>query len=125
MKKQKQKLASEWSRKTPLYMDKKDKRYKKHLEQLKSRGFSDSETWSLYSVIAEFIIPRLKRFKEINNGYPYGLTMKEWNTTIDKMVFAFEYLLDDERMSKFPEADDIKVQEGLRLFSEYFRALWW
>ena len=45
-----------------------NKRYWKFLWQRWTRGFDDSETWSLYDTIARFILPRLKRFKEIADG---------------------------------------------------------
>ena len=34
-------LISEWSHKSPMYIDKSDKRYKKHAKQLKTNGFSE------------------------------------------------------------------------------------
>jgi hypothetical protein len=87
------KLHSKWSVKKPLYITKKDKRYAKHLKQLKERGFSDTETWSLYSVLSDFILPRLKRFKEVTNGFPStgDMTMEKWYEILDKMIFAFEW----------------------------------
>ena len=51
----------------PMYITPADKRYDKNKKQLKQKGFSDSETWSLYNSIAEFIIPRLIRFKALSS----------------------------------------------------------
>lgn len=44
------------------------KRFWKFLRQRITRGWDDSETWSLDSKITEFILPRLKRFKEIRKN---------------------------------------------------------
>ncbi len=66
--KKKQKYEYMWSLKKPMYIDKTDKRYNKHMKQLKTVGFSDSETWSLHSTIAMFVLPRLIRFKEVTKG---------------------------------------------------------
>ena len=124
-------LKSKWSLKSPLYLKKSDKRYKRHLKQLKDNGFSDSETWGLDSVIAEFILPRLKRFKEVTNGFPSTLTEAKWDAILDDMIFAFEWdLLDDndeyEKMSeKEKKAGWDRYNKGIRLFAEYFRELWW
>lgn len=99
-----------------------DKREKKFIKQRIKNGFDDSETWSLYSTIAQFIYPRLKRYKEVNNGTPMGLTENEWNDILDKMIFSFKYANDDsieerENYSKF--------EEGINLFAKYFLQLWW
>jgi len=121
-KKKNNKYKSNWSLKKPLYLNKADRRYKKHLKQLKKWGFSDSETWSLNLVIAEFILPRLKRFREIDIGMPGCLTESKWEEILDKMIFAFENIVKDEIYSK---TIDIKIGSGLRLFGKYFRYLWW
>jgi hypothetical protein len=127
----KKSLHSEWSLKKPLYVEKKDKRYAKHLKQLKENGFSDSETWSLDSVICQFILPRLIRFKEVNNGFPIGLTEQEWNDILDKMIFSLDWSLNWEEdkydaLSKEEQAVMWKrYDEGIALFSKHFRDLWW
>ena len=122
---------SEWSRKTPLFIKKNDKRYKKHAAQLKKDGFSDSETWALDSCICKFILPRLKRFKKVNIGYPGGdVTWEAWNEILDKMIFAFEWSLtceDECRILSQDEQDKMwaNFEEGMSLFAQYFRHLWW
>jgi hypothetical protein len=124
----KQKLTSRWSLKEPLYLEKTDKRYKAHLKELKETGFSHAETWGLNSVIAEFILPRLKRFKEVQNGYPSNLTEYQWNIILDKMIFAFDWALTHEDKDRSEEEfkDGFKkFDEGMKLFSENFMDLWW
>ena len=127
-----QKLTSKWSMKKPLYIDKKDKRYKKYVKQLKKSGFCDCETWNLDSIISEFILPRLKRFKKINNGFPPDLTPEKWDAIIDEMIFAFEWNnVDDiseeyEKLGKKKQMANWKRHaEGLKLFAKHFRDLWW
>ena len=123
--------TSKWSLKEPLYVEKTDKRYKSHLTDLKKFGFSHSETWSLDSVVSEFILPRLKCFKQVNNGVPHGFTESQWNEIIDDMIFAFEWNLtceDDENLDldkKIQKANWKRYSEGLKLFAKYFRDLWW
>jgi hypothetical protein len=125
-------IKSEWSLKKPLYLDKKDKRYSKHLKQLKTYGFSDGETWSLDSVICRFILPRLIRFREIAGGYPGGeMTRQKWDETLDKMIFSFDWSVncDKEIYSKISqhalEQNWKKYEEGMALFAKWFRQLWW
>ena len=120
-----------WVTKKPLYIDKKDKRYKEYVKQLKKDGLSNTETWCLTSVIASFVLPRLIRFKEVTNGYPHGLTEEKWNEILDKMIFAFEWALANDELENHELSDKIKddnwkkYKEGMELFAEWFMALWW
>ncbi len=115
---------------------------------LKKQGsyVNPKETWSLDITFAKYIIPRLKKFKELNNGYP-GIE------ALDKMIQAFEYVIDwDEYWLDDPRYDytdimfgddkelyesivenkrmeDIRrltaINEGLQLFAKYYMNLWW
>ncbi len=60
---------------------------------------------------------------------------EKWNSILDKMIWSFEQILDTEAEFKFFEdrkKPDLegrldyydKVQEGLTLFGQYYRALW-
>jgi hypothetical protein len=92
--------------------------------QRRSRGWDDSETWSLDSTASEFILPRLKRFKTITIAYPGDLTPGSWDEILDKMIAAFEFGASEERWSASQE-EYAKHQEGLDLFAQYFWHLWW
>lgn len=114
------------------------------------------ETWSLDVNLAKYIIPRLKKFKELNNGYPSISEMdtpEKWDEALDKMIQAFEYVIDlDEYWLDDPRYDytdimfsdnkelyegvienkrteDIRrltaINEGLQLFAKYYMNLWW
>ena len=117
------KLKSEWKREEPMFLDKKDKRYKKHMSQLKKQGFSDSETWGLSVTIAEFTIPRLIRFREIEFDHPANLkSRKEWNKILDKMI---KYLTAVAEEDTDYTANQKNYDEFFTLFKEYFLDLWW
>lgn len=64
-------------------------------------GWDSSDTWSLQFTISKFILPRLKRFKEVSDGVPNKIYQKyrnpnrkvkenmklaseEWNKNLDK-----------------------------------------
>lgn len=54
------------------------------------------ETWRLDVNLAKYIIPRLKKFKELNNGYPGDEEMdtpEKLDDALDKMIQAFEYVI--------------------------------
>lgn len=121
---------SKWKLKTPLYITKKDKRYSKNAKQLKEWGFSDTETWSLYSPIAQFILPRLIRFREITTCYPAVLTPEKWDAILGEMIFALDWSLTSDEQSmkmKKEEANAAwkRYEAGMDLFAKWFRDLWW
>lgn len=121
---------SNWKLKAPLYITKKDKRYAKNAKQLKEWGFSDTETWSLYSPIAQFILPRLKRFKKIARCYPAGLTSEKWDVILGEMIFAFDWALTSDEQSMKMKKEEVdaawkRYEAGMDLFAKWFRDLWW
>jgi len=114
-----------------LTLDK--KRMNRYQKQFDKYGYSDVETWNLFSNIANFTLPRLKRFKLIVNGYPPDLSEKKWEDIIDEMIFALNYAancddIDTDNNSKTKEqlAEYHKrVENGFQLFAKYFMHLWW
>lgn len=104
--------------------DSTDKRARKFFWQRLTRGWDDSETWSLDHSLAKLILPRLKRFKQITIGIPGDMKEREWNDILDKMIASFEFAASEERWKATPEDYD-KHKEGLQLFAEYYWALWW
>lgn len=102
------------------------KRKLKFFWQRKTRGFSDRETWSLYSGIAKFTLPRLKKFRELHFDSLPDLDFNQWNKALDDMIFAMQYCVDQDNLSESPTKKDcIRIKRGLRLFGKYFMDLWW
>jgi len=105
------------------------KREVKLRRQRESRGWDDSQTWALDETIARHVAPRLKRFKEVTDSYPDHAfpTMEAWRETLDKMIFAMDYLasedswLEDKNIIQNRE----RVQEGCELLGRYFLHLGW
>lgn len=93
-----------------------------------TRGYSDEELWNLDSTFIEWILPRLKTFKEKNCGYPIEMSSKEeWDEELETMIQAFEYYLKgpfsvnaEER-----EREDKIIAKGFELFGKRIRNLWW
>lgn len=95
-----------------------------------------SDLWSLDITIANFVLPRLKKFKKENIGYP-GIeemdTPEKWDEALDKMILAFEYVVHNYGWyvvnPKKYEQDELKrrcavIDEGLQLFAKWFQYLW-
>lgn len=102
-----------------------DKREKKYSKQRKTRGYDDSETWSLRDSIANFILPRLKTFQERTVGCPCSMEHDEWNGIIGKMIRAFELVSRDQGSFDLTPEEDKEYDEGFKLFYEYYLHLWW
>ena len=95
-------------------------RFFKFVWQRKTKGFDDSETWNLDNTIANFVLPRLKRYKELNGGCPIlegfeessdkndDKMHEEWNKIIDRIIFSLERISKDDEFNwvKYPENYD-------------------
>ena len=124
--------------------------------QKKIRNIKYKDIYNLDNTIARFILPRLKFFRKKICSCPYGFTLEEWKDILDKMILAFELILDKSepnfgelkfntkktdnghwKMVKDPDStfdteaymkwhiDRQKtIEEGLKLFAEYFQDLW-
>lgn len=70
------------------------------------------ETWNLDYSIAKYVLPRLKLFKKLENGYPGRGemdTIEKWDAALDKMILAFQYIIEgDDWWIDNPEYDYIK-----------------
>ena len=102
-----------------------NKRQRKKYLKSKGKYISMSELWDLDYTFADFILPRLKAFKKNTISVPAQLSETEWNDILDKMILAFDYILDDEWWIDDPRYDYIDcchfshslTKEGLRQVS--------
>jgi exonuclease I len=102
------------------------------------------ELYELKYVLAEYIYPRLKAFKEKvdrketptlpnfkNESYFEGkkmnvdLMFKFWSERLEEMLFPFEYYNFPEKFEKM-EKEIVKenTRKGLEIFAKYFDDLW-
>jgi hypothetical protein len=103
-------------------------RRERYRKQRLRRGWDDTETWSLDTTVPLFI---LRRFRELQKGYPVGTTEKAWGRKLDKMIRGFELastMLEtwaDEADAETREALRKEMKEGLRIFADNLLNLWW
>lgn len=109
-----------------------DKRWEEFRKERLERGFDVSELWALDSTIANFILPRLKAFKEEHCGHPAFMSDETWDKEIDKMILAFECLRDEnfgyEQELSYKENNEkwVKmIDKGLKSFIKHIQDLWW
>jgi len=98
--------------------------------------------------IARFILPRLVAFKEHCERTPtLEMSREQWDAILDKMIYAFDKIAsqteeetpeyqayvkaiwnNEEDLTQLKHDARASLQpiaEGLELFHEYFRSLWW
>jgi hypothetical protein len=88
-----------------------------------TRGFDDSETWSLDYTFFRWLLPRLKRFREVICCYPCRFnSLEEWQAELDKAIADLEVLQEDGGCSK-------EYDEAYKRFMDWFCSrlgnLWW
>lgn len=103
------------------------------------------ECWNLDYTIARFALPRLKVYKKDCNCYPGkgdADTPEKWDEILNKMIMAFEYVLEDDywwrndpryKMIDFKDENfvtevkrrQLVIKDGLELFAKYLQDLWW
>ena len=103
--------------------DPSDPRDIEYAQQRVSRGFDDSETWSLRDTIGNFALPRLIRYREIviktivdHDGH---------FTYIDKAIRALELLVRDNGVFDLTPEEEVEYKEGMDALHGIFINLWW
>ena len=99
-------------------------------QQRFEQGFDDTETWHMDRTIALFIIPRLKKFIEVNNGIPTGETVESYNEKLNFIISAFENYYATNKY--YESVDDTErkqltddVRKAVESLSKLWFELWW
>lgn len=90
-----------------------------HLAYNKSHEVKLEEVYSLDYTLVEFMLPRLKLFKEKTCSYPASITMEEWQTILQDIIDGWELFI------KTDEWDTPQTRLADQLFFKYFHELWW
>ena len=102
----------------------------------KEKKINSKELWNLDHTIIEFLVPRLKAFRERTDSYPGDITEEEWDNILDKIITGLEaYKAEhdwDDNISKkenmecakiFYADKNAKFQEAMRLLAKHFKSL--
>jgi hypothetical protein len=116
-------------------------------------GFDYADTWSLDISLAKWILPRLRYFKANLHSHPADLSFEEWQGILDDIIYAFNYVVDEDKYLSecWPKDKDFsftivnhsivwndtrpadyskldpcleRYAKGMRYFCIYFRHLW-
>lgn len=105
-----------------------DEREPEWKAQRLTRGFDDTEMWSLDCTIAKFIAPRLKVFKEQAariGDHPVNITSEKWQEILSQMIEGFELYPDHFNWTSDDSNENWKkVYKALELFKNWFMNLW-
>jgi hypothetical protein len=94
-------------------------------QQRFEQGFDDTETWHMDRTIALFIIPRLKKFIELNNGIPTGETVESYNEKLKFIISAFEnYYSTNKYYESVDDAERKQLTDDVKQAVEYLSKLW-
>ena len=98
----------------------------KFFYQRLTRGWDDSETWSLSYIVAEFMLPRLERFRDIKAGCPSDMSKEQWDKILTEMTF-FLTAIKNEGEGKADYSDEFqkRYEHARKCFGKYFDNLWW
>ena len=105
-------------------MKKDDKRWNKMKKERLKYGFDESETWSLYNTLSEFLLPRLKRYSEIA---PTVIVIDDnMKKAIEDMIWLLTRINEEEQNSEFISSEEYKkFPDIFKRFGEHFMGLWW
>lgn len=59
--------------------------------QRDERGFDDTELWNLDSTVVDFVLPRLKAYREQTEVFPVKYSdLDEWRAVLDEIIEGLE-----------------------------------
>ena len=87
-----------------------------------TRGWTDADLIDLDVLIARELLPQFRRFQELNDCVPGGLTEEEWKAILEQICKAFEFICQGKE--KIVEHKK-EIDKGLELFVKHYFDLWW
>ena len=97
-------------------------------KQREDNGFDDTETWHLDKTLSLFLIPRLERFIQVNNGFPGGETEESFNEKLNFILKSFKeyYYNENDEVSLELEKERLSnAKKAAALLGEIWFDLWW
>lgn len=122
---------------TGVRIKEKDERYSDSLNFYLTNDFFFEECWNLDATLSALILPRLIRFRDNHCSTPGCLFeydekgnilneeegCQKWEKILDKMIWAFYLYISVDSLYRTEEQKQ-QINEGLKLFAEYFQSLW-
>lgn len=75
-------------------------------------GTSDEECWNVYRVIAKHNLKKLQYFRNMQRmSCPMTWTNEYFNKQIDEVIWAYDYILDDNKYNPSPDCGHFEAYE--------------
>jgi hypothetical protein len=92
------------------------------------RGYSDRDAWSIDWYLCEWMPQALADLKRNTHGRPIGMSRKEWDAKLDRMIRAFRTARD---IQDYRPGTKEEMQAAIRqfrrdfdVFKNYYFSLW-
>jgi hypothetical protein len=92
--------------------------------QRRTRGFDDSELWSLDHTIARFTLPRFKAFRKDEQKLMARTEEPEWERGQDEIEWMLEKMAADDWPSNLELSEQERFEKASRLFGERLGSFW-
>lgn len=102
----------------------------------RKKKINSKKLWNIDYTIIEWLVPRLKAFKEQTQGCPIDITEEEWYSILDKIITGLEAYTAERTWDKnlsmqenrdldmeFYKNNNIKFQEAMQLLAGHFKSL--
>ncbi len=86
-------------------------------------GAGCCDTYTMYPFMAKMLLEPIVAFKRRNMAYPMAMSSKDWDATLDEIIFALRFYSGDSWDAP-PEAEE-RAQKGMELFGKHFRDFWY
>ena len=100
------------------------------------RGWDNRVLWSLDHAMFVWMLPPLRAHRDTfhgvpahptrldEDGYPDAHTEDEWRAILDEIIWALEWIVENEWPTKDYDADYRRVMRGYGLFVKWLPAMW-
>ena len=99
----------------------------KHFMQRIYRGFDDTETYSLDYSLYIWLLPRLIRFRALNNGHPYQVykSYNEFDNELKKRIKQLEFIIQYAFELEVVDEYDKAREDFNNWLAKNINHLWW
>jgi len=97
----------------------------RHWWQRRMRGWDDSDTWNIDFWLWRELGPRIARLRQVQNGYPMGMSESSWDDVLAEVQWFCEYMVAGEMWPVETDPEFLRVMRAYGLFVKYLPTMWW
>ena len=107
----------------------------RHWWQRRTRGWDDTDLWSLDFALFAWLLPRLRVHRDTFHGTPgkywdheqgtaVAYTEDEWRDILSEVIWALEWIVENEDWPWKSHSDYRRVMRGYGLLVKWLPAMW-